>query len=176
MIRIPSLSRLAPALACALVFPSAWADAKPQGNTAPPIATIAAKEAIEPIRTLGTFTNRRQFRQLYLLVPKGLSEAQLAALAQSVHSKEKDAHLWLLDDDSEFAKALEALPRIEKGEPHTFPSEWFDKHVVARTTLVIFPGGGREWILLRGDSYDVQDHLATLPCYDGAGGCKPKSK
>ena len=136
--------------------------------------THAPASALAPVRALGTFTNRFGFRHLYLLVPAGLNDAQLAALAKNVHAKEKDAWLWLLDSDEKANALLAALPKVEKGDAGGFPREWFQAHTKAYSVLEMLPkaqGGGKRWALYRGP-YASSDLLAVLPCVDGAGGCK----
>lgn len=159
------------ALVCAgLLHASTLARSPAPEDKAPPIASVASAEVIEPLRVLGTFTNRYRFRHLYLLVPEGLSDAQIASLAQAVHAREKDAWLWLIDSDTEAQRMLDALPKIESGQAHDFPSAWFDKHVVARTALVMFPEKSRTWVLYRGQG--SSQPMAKLPCIDGAGQCR----
>lgn len=142
-------------------------------STMPPASSPSSEttRAIKPLRTLGTFTNRYRFRHVYLLVPEGLSDAQLIALAQGVHAKEKDAWLWLLDSDSQASEFLAALPLIERGESNNFPKDWFAAHTRAYSVLEFLPkGAGRRWALYRGP-HGTQDLLSALPCMDGAGGC-----
>lgn len=140
----------------------------------PAATTSSASPAIAPVRTLGTFTNRLGFRHLYLLIPTGLDDAQMVALAKSVHVREKDAWLWLLDSDEQASALLAALPKVEKGDVASLPREWFRAHTRAYSVLEIVPkaqGGGRRWALYRGP-YATEDLLTVLPCVDGAGGCK----
>lgn len=165
----PSTTTSAPAVAA-----SATAAAASEGNAMPAATSSSTPPAIAPVRTLGTFTNRLGFRHLYLLVPTGLSDAQLVALAKGVHAREKDAWLWLLDSDAQADALLAALPKVEKGDAVSLPREWFRAHTRAYSVLEIVPkaqGGGRRWALYRGP-YATEDLLTVLPCVDGAGGCK----
>lgn len=122
-------------------------------------------------RKLGQFVTRHGFRRLYVLLPAGLDDAGIIALAQQWHQREPDAWLWLLDDDSQFPKLLETLPKTEQGELADFPAEWIKQHAVANLALVLYPDRSRRWVLYRGAWKN--EEMAELPCIDGKGQCKP---
>lgn len=131
-------------------------------------------------RIAGEYVNRRGFRNVYAIIPPGLSQEELVARAEAIHQQEPDAWLWLLDSDAELGKVLAALPAIEQTPPDElpdmsqFPSAYLDKHVRANSALVLHPDGRRTWVLYAGQGRS--EELATLPCIDGKGQCRDKGR
>lgn len=122
-------------------------------------------------RKLGEFTTRQGFRRVYVLVPEGLSQEQIIAVAKAWHQREQDGWLWLIDDDSKFDLLLETLPQTEQGNLDNFPAEWIKNHAVANSSLVLFPDRTRRWLLMPGASRDATAPIAELPCINGKGQC-----
>lgn len=145
--------------------------APPSSPSSERAGEVRTSTAPAVLRTLGDYTDPRGFRRLYLLVPPGLEDAQIVALARRVHAKEKNAWLWLLDSDEKAAQMMSALPRTAQGDMQGYPGKWVEAHTVAHSSLELMPkGGGKRWALYKGP-YTTQKLLGTLPCIDGAGGC-----
>lgn len=131
-------------------------------------------------RIAGEYVNRRGFRNVYAIIPPGLSQEELVARAEAIHQQEPDAWLWLLDSDAELDKVLAALPAIEQTpadelpDMSQLPSAYLAKHVRANSALVMHPDGRRTWVLYAGQGRS--EELATLPCIDGKGQCRDKGR
>lgn len=116
------------------------------------------------VKVLGEFTDQYGFRRLYLVVPAGLSDDDLIALAKAIHEKEQKAWLWMLDDDSQGALMMEELSKATDGSSEKYPLEWIKEHTVAHSKLVMVPKEDNRWVLYKGvDS----DELAVLGTQKG---------
>jgi hypothetical protein len=105
------------------------------------------------VKELGEFTNRFKITNRYVLIPAGLSEAELIAIAKRLHRSEPKATYWFLDDDSQFPKLLASLKEIEAGNSENYPSDWAGEHIVANLQEWL-GGGGRRWVLCKGSGID----------------------
>lgn len=112
--------------------------------------TNSASDAKEP-KVLGTFTNRLQMVNKYLLVEKGLTEPQLIALAKDLHRKEPAVTFWLLDDDSKSDEMMKWVKDYAAGEAEVSDpiTDWMSEHIVANLQQY-FREGGRYWALSKG--------------------------
>ena len=103
-------------------------------------------------KVLGEFTNRLKMVNKYVLVQKGLTDAQLIELAKDLHRKEPAVTFWFLDDDSKsdemmtWVKAY-AAGGAEASDPIT---NWMSEHIVANLQQYFREGGGRDWALSKG--------------------------
>ena len=151
------------ALALALVsthFPALAAAPAPPTTPAPARADW---------RVLGEFESRG-LRYLYVLVPKPENRAQLVALAEAIHQAEPDAWLWLSDSDEKIAEIIAANQAGDTAK--LLPLQpWLQQHIVANSVLLLNPDRSRSWVLYEGATRETQ--IATLPCLDGKGRCKP---
>src|SRR5262245_41392952 len=68
------------------------------------------------VKVLGTFTNRRNVVNKYILVEKGISNDKLIELAKKLHRAEPEANFWFVDDDSKSDEMIEWVKAYEKGE------------------------------------------------------------
>ena len=151
----PLLAALALALAC----------------TQPPALAAESAPVTAPARwhAVGEIESRG-LRYLYVLVPKPENRAQLIALAETIHQAEPDAWLWLTDSDEKIAESVAAN---QAGDPaKLLPLQpWLQQHIVANSVLLLNPDRSRSWVLYEGATRETQ--IATLPCLDGKGRCKP---
>jgi len=102
-------------------------------------------------KVLGTFTNRRQMVNKYVLVRKGLTEAQLIELAKELHRKEPAVTFWFLDDDSKSDEMMKWVKAYEADESDASDpiTNWMSEHIVANLQQY-FREGGRYWALSKG--------------------------
>lgn len=102
-------------------------------------------------KVLGTFTNRFKMVNKYLLVRKGLTDAQLIELAKDVHRKEPAVTFWFLDDDSKSDEMMKWVKAYEAGESDASDpiTNWMSEHIVANLQQY-FREGGRYWALSKG--------------------------
>jgi hypothetical protein len=106
------------------------------------------------VKILGSFTNRFGMVNKYVLIKRGLKEAELIRLARSLHRKEPKTTFWFLDDDSKADQLLTSLKDIEAGNSDTFPAEWFNEHIVANLQEWFGSGRGRYWVLSKKGGMD----------------------
>lgn len=102
-------------------------------------------------KVLGEFTNRLKMVNKYVLVQKGLSDAQLIELAKDLHRKEPAVTFWFLDDDSKSEEMMAwvnayATGEADAGDPIT---NWMSDHIVANLQQY-FREGGRYWAVSKG--------------------------
>ena len=107
-------------------------------------------DTTEP-KVLGEFTNRLKMVNKYVLVGKGLTDAQLIELAKTLHRKEPAVTFWFLDDDSKSEEMMAwvnayASGEADAGDPIT---NWMSEHIVANLQQY-FGEGGRYWALSKG--------------------------
>jgi len=102
-------------------------------------------------KVLGTFTNRFKMVNKYVLVRKGLTDAQLIELAKDMHRKELAVTFWFLDDDSKSAEMMKWVKAYEAGESDASDpiTNWMSDHIVANLQQY-FREGGRYWALSKG--------------------------
>jgi hypothetical protein len=102
-------------------------------------------------RVLGEFTNRLKMVNKYVLVQKGLTEAQLIELAKDVHRKEPAVTFWFLDDDSKSDEMMTWVKAYAAGEADASDpiTKWMSDHIVA-SLQQYFGEGGRYWALSKG--------------------------
>ena len=132
--------------------------------------TVPAAQAGPTAKAIGEFTDQRGFRRKYYVVPAGLSDAQLTALARQLHASEKNAWLWLLDSDEQAAQMMATVEKTQTGDMAGYPGKWVEQHTAAHSGLATMPKGkGRQWLLYKGP-YSGQQ-LGVLPCLDKS--CTP---
>ncbi len=107
------------------------------------------------VKALGQVTDRFGFERKYVQVAPGLDDAQLADLARRLHALEPETWFWMLDDGSQAAQMMEALPRTAQGDMTGYPADWVERHTVAHVVMELVPGGGRRWVLAKGSGSDV---------------------
>ncbi len=102
-------------------------------------------------KVLGEFTNRLKMVNKYVLVQKGLTDAQLIELAKDLHRKEPAVTFWFLDDDSKSAEMMTWVNAYAAGEADTSDpiTNWMSEHIVANLQQY-FGEGGRYWALSKG--------------------------
>ena len=102
-------------------------------------------------KVLGEFTNRLKMVNKYVLVQKGLTDAQLIELAKTLHRKEPAVTFWFLDDDSKSAEMMTWVHAYAEGEADTTDpiTNWMSEHIVANLQQY-FREGGRYWALSKG--------------------------
>lgn len=102
-------------------------------------------------RVLGEFTNRFKMVNKYLLVEKGLTDAQLIELAKDLHRKEPAVTFWFLDDDSKSEEMMKWVKAYAAGEADASDpiTNWMSEHIVANLQQY-FGEGGRYWALSKG--------------------------
>ncbi len=102
-------------------------------------------------KVLGEFTNRRKMVNKYVLVGKGLTDAQLIEMAKDLHRKEPAVLFWFLDDDSKFDEMMKWVTAYEAGEADASDpiTNWMSEHIVANLQQY-FREGGRYWALSKG--------------------------
>lgn len=113
------------------------------------------------VKVLGEFTDHYGFQRLYLVVPAGLSDDDLTALAKAIHEKEKKAWLWMLDDDSQGALMMEELSKAMDGSSGNYPLKWVEEHTVAHSKLLMMPKEDHRWVLYKGAYGDELVVLGT---------------
>ena len=131
-----------------------------RAQTPPQAQPTTQSPYLSEARALGEYTDQRGFRRKYVRVAPGLSDAQLTDLGKRLHAQEKNAWLWLLDDDTQAKQMLESLPATERGDLRNYPGKWVEAHAVAHSVMEIVPGGGRRWVLYKGPYTQAQ--LAVL--------------
>ena len=102
-------------------------------------------------KVLGEFTDRRKMVNKYVLVQKGLTDAQLIELAKNMHRKEPAVTFWFLDDDSKSAEIMAWVNAYATGEADAEDpiTNWMSDHIVANLQQY-FREGGRYWALSKG--------------------------
>jgi hypothetical protein len=102
-------------------------------------------------KVLGEFTNRLKMVNKYVLVEKGLTDAQLIELAKGLHRKEPAVTFWFLDDDSKSAEMMTWVKAYAAGEADASDpiTNWMSEHIVANLQQY-FREGGRYWALSKG--------------------------
>jgi hypothetical protein len=102
-------------------------------------------------KVLGEFTNRLKMVNKYVLVQKGLTEAQLIELAKVLHRKEPAVTFWFLDDDSKSDEMMTWVKAYAAGEAEISDpiTNWMSEHIVANLQQY-FREGGRYWALSKG--------------------------
>jgi len=125
-------------LACNLSTNNNQKPANTGGNTTEP-------------RVLGEFTNRFKMVNKYVLVQKGLTDAQLIELAKDLHRREPAVTFWLLDDDSKSAEMMTWVHAYAAGEADASDpiTNWMSEHIVANLQQYL-RDGGRYWALSKG--------------------------
>jgi hypothetical protein len=69
---------------------------------------------------------------VYYKIPTGLTREELIATAQKIHEGEPNAHLVLVDDDSQVEDYIEFAKLINPGYNDVkMPKKWADQHIVA---------------------------------------------
>ena len=103
-------------------------------------------------KVVGTFTNRRNIVNKYILVEKAISEDKLIELAKKLHEDEPQANLWFVDDDSRSDEMVQWVKAYEKGEATLSDSiyDWMGDHVVANVQQYFGQGGTKYWALSKG--------------------------
>jgi len=112
-------------------------------------------------KVLGSFTNRRNVVNKYILVEKGISNDKLVELAKKLHSAEPTANFWFLDDDSKSEEMIQWVKAYEKGDAAaTDPIyDWMGEHVIANVQQYFSQGGTKYWALAKGM---LGDQIAKL--------------
>ena len=84
------------------------------------------------VRALGTFTNRRNIINKYVLVEKGIANDNLVELAKKLHRNDPEANFWFVDDDSKSEEMIQWIKAYEKGEAQLpiRSSTWMGDHFV----------------------------------------------
>ena len=125
-------------LACNLSTNNNQKPANTGGNTTEP-------------RVLGEFTNRFKMVNKYVLVQKGLTDAQLIELAKDLHRKEPAVTFWFVDDDSKSDEMMTWVKAYAAGEADASDpiANWMSEHIVANLQQY-FGEGGRYWALSKG--------------------------
>jgi hypothetical protein len=102
-------------------------------------------------KVLGEFTNRLKMVNKYVLVQKGLTDAQLIELAKDLHRKEPAVTFWFLDDDSKSDEMMTWVKAYAAGEADASDpiTNWMSEHIVANLQQY-FREGGRYWALSKG--------------------------
>ena len=102
-------------------------------------------------KVLGEFTNRLKMVNKYVLVQKGLTDAQLIELAKDLHRKEPAVTFWFLDDDSKSEEMMTWVKAYAAGEAEVSDpiTNWMSEHIVANLQQY-FREGGRYWALSKG--------------------------
>jgi hypothetical protein len=102
-------------------------------------------------KVLGEFTNRLKMVNKYVLVQKGLTDAQLIELAKDLHRKEPTVTFWFLDDDSKSDEMMTWVKAYAAGEADASDpiTNWMSEHIVANLQQY-FREGGRYWALSKG--------------------------
>ena len=102
-------------------------------------------------KVLGEFTNRLKMVNKYVLVQKGLTDAQLIELAKDLHRKEPAVTFWFLDDDSKSDEMMRWVKAYAAGEAEISDpiTNWMSEHIVANLQQY-FREGGRYWALSKG--------------------------
>ncbi len=122
-----------------------------------------AKQAPSPyaaeVKALGQIRDRFGFERKFVQVAPGLDDAQLVNLAKRLHALEPEAWFWMLDDGTQAAQMMEALPRTAQGDMQGYPADWVERHTVAHVVMELMPGGGKRWVLAKRSGSDV---LAVL--------------
>ena len=103
-------------------------------------------------KVLGEFTNRLKMVNKYVLVQKGLTDAQLIELAKTLHRKEPSVTFWFLDDDSKSAEMMTWVKAYAAGEAEASDpiTTWMSEHIVANLQQYFGEGGARYWALSKG--------------------------
>lgn len=103
-------------------------------------------------KVLGEFTNRFKMVNKYVLVQKGLTDAQLIELAKDLHRKEPAVTFWFLDDDSKSDEMMTWVKAYAAGEADASDpiTSWMSEHIVANLQQYFGEGGGRYWALSKG--------------------------
>ena len=102
-------------------------------------------------KVLGEFTNRFKMVNKYVLVQKGLTDAQLIELAKDLHRKEPAVTFWFLDDDSKSDEMMTWVKAYAAGEADASDpiTTWMSEHIVANLQQYL-RDGGRYWALSKG--------------------------
>ena len=113
--------------------------------------TNTGGDKTEP-KVLGTFTNRLKMVNKYVLVEKGLTDAQLVELAKDMHRKEPAVTFWFLDDDSKSDEMMTWVNAYANGEADASDpiTNWMSEHIVANLQQYFGEGGSRYWALSKG--------------------------
>jgi hypothetical protein len=103
-------------------------------------------------KVLGEFTNRFKMVNKYVLVEKGLTDAQLIELAKDLHRKEPAVTFWFLDDDSKSDEMMTWVKAYAAGEAEADDpiTNWMSEHIVANLQQYLGEGGSRYWALSKG--------------------------
>lgn len=103
-------------------------------------------------KVLGEFTNRLKMVNKYVLVQKGLTDAQLIELAKDLHRKEPAVTFWFLDDDSKSDEMMTWVKAYAAGEAEISDpiTNWMSEHIVANLQQYFGEGGSRYWALSKG--------------------------
>lgn len=119
-------------------------------NNQKPANTSNKTDTTEP-KVLGEFTNRLKMVNKYVLVQKGLTDAQLIELAKDLHRKEPAVTFWFLDDDSKSDEMMTWVKAYAAGEADASDpiTNWMSDHIVANLQQY-FGEGGRYWALSKG--------------------------
>ena len=115
------------------------------------LANTGGDSAKDDPKVLGEFTNRLKMVNKYVLVQKGLTEAQLVDLAKDLHRKEPAVTFWFLDDDSKSDEMMKWVKAYAAGEADASDpiTNWMSDHIVANLQQY-FGEGGRYWALSKG--------------------------
>lgn len=113
------------------------------------------------VKVLGTFTNRRNVVNKYILVEKGISDDKLVELAKKLHTAEPSANFWFVDDDSRSEEMMTWVKAYEKGESTASDPifDWMGDHIVANVQQYFGQGGTKYWAVAKGM---MGDQIAKL--------------
>ena len=113
------------------------------------------------VTVLGTFTNRRNIVNKYILVEKGISNDKLIEIAKKLHRAEPEANFWFVDDDSKSKEMIEWIKAYEKGEATASDPmfDWTGDHIVANVQQYFGTGGTKYWALAKGMMGEQREKL-----------------
>jgi hypothetical protein len=112
----------------------------------------AAPKSESDAKVLGTFTNRRNVVNKYILVEKGISDEKLTEVAKKLHEDEPEANFWFVDDDSKADEMIKWVKDYENGEatPSDPVYDWMGDHIVGNVQQYFGQGGTKYWALAKG--------------------------
>jgi hypothetical protein len=122
------------------------------GNTSNQNAAKSESASESDAKVVGTFTNRRNIVNKYILVEKGISDDKLIEMAKKLHLAEPAVNFWFLDDDSKAEELVQWVGAYEKGEATLSDPiyDWMGDHIVANVQQYFGTGGTKYWALAKG--------------------------